>query len=563
MFRRRWRRLLWTLIRVPLFLLLGVVGGVSGKPNIDPRKVAIYIRWSTDDQSENTTLEIQRTACRHYALSQGLGEVPDERVFIDDGYSGATLNRPAMARLRELVQKGEIECVIVYKIDRLSRNIVDAVSLVLEEWDGICHLKCVTEPIDTTTELGRVIFSILATFADFERSTIRQRLFSGKVQRAAEGRNPGIRLPFGYKQGSSPGEIVVDEAAAAIVRRIFEMYASGMGTANIAAALNAEGLTGYMGREWSKSTVQKMLRNEAYIGRGIYGRTTKNPRQKGGGPRRVRRDEPLVVVEGAYPVIVDPELFERCRQIRQDRIERLRSTSGRALTSSHLLTGLARCKCGHLLQAWRPSNGSKRARSPQYRCHGRIAKGKAFCDATSISQRVLDDLIVSEVKRLAAADMREAFVNQYVAGIRRQIADLEAQITKVKAELAQLDEQEAAAYGDYRTRKISAEALERLRGDINQDRERLSKGLEQLQIELANAKSAEAETHIVDHTLNLVAQWDNWDIHMKKQILHELISDLVVYRAPGEDQIHVELRFRLLDPEPVVREVAVTRDTVH
>jgi site-specific DNA recombinase len=102
---------------------------------IDPDKVAIYIRWSTDDQSDGTTLEVQQEGCKHYLLSQGW-VVNEDLIFVDDGWSGGNLERPAMTRMRTLVRAGKVDCVVVFKLDRLSRSVIDMVNLVLEEWDG-------------------------------------------------------------------------------------------------------------------------------------------------------------------------------------------------------------------------------------------------------------------------------------------------------------------------------------------------------------------------------------------------------------------------------------------
>jgi site-specific DNA recombinase len=84
---------------------------------VDPYKVALYIRWSTDEQGDGTTLEVQKENCEHYVLSQGWQVNPD-LIFIDDGWSGGNLNRPAMTRMRKMIQDGKIDCVVVYKLDR-------------------------------------------------------------------------------------------------------------------------------------------------------------------------------------------------------------------------------------------------------------------------------------------------------------------------------------------------------------------------------------------------------------------------------------------------------------
>ncbi|HLN63516.1 MAG TPA: recombinase family protein, partial [Symbiobacteriaceae bacterium] len=209
-------------------------------PDVDPQKVAIYIRWSTEDQGEGTTLEVQREGCTHYVLSQGWSVRPD-LVFVDDGYSGGTLDRPALNRLRRLAAAGEVDCVVVFKLDRLSRSVVDTVNLVLREWEHKCQLRSAREAIDTGSHAGRMFFYTLVSFAEWERSTIRERTFAGRVRRAQEGRNPGRTLPYGYAPGGRPGEVALVAHEAETVRRIFARYIAGASVRAIAAALNTEG----------------------------------------------------------------------------------------------------------------------------------------------------------------------------------------------------------------------------------------------------------------------------------------------------------------------------------
>lgn len=176
---------------------------------INPNKIAIYLRWSTDEQTSGTTLEIQLTSCKNYILSQGWN-INEELIFIDDGYTGANLERPEMTRLRKCVQEGKVDCIIVYRLDRLSRNLKDAVNLVMGEWIDTSYLKSVTEPIDTTTPLGKQIFYILMGFAEMEREVIKDRVWSGKVTRAKEGKNAGFKPAYGYiNELGNPGNFIV------------------------------------------------------------------------------------------------------------------------------------------------------------------------------------------------------------------------------------------------------------------------------------------------------------------------------------------------------------------
>jgi site-specific DNA recombinase len=476
--------------------------------------------------------------------------VPDERIFIDDGYSGGNLDRPGISRIRELVQAGEIQCVIVYKIDRLSRNIVDAVNLVLREWDGVCHLKCAMEPIDTSTELGRMIFSILAMFADFERSTIKARMFGGAVKRAEEGRVPGIRLPYGYRRGATPGTVEVVESQAAVVRHIFELYSIGRGPYSIAALLNEEGLTNRTGDAWSKPTIQKMLSNEAYIGRLIYGRSTANKRS-GKGPeqrKRVPRTTPLVVKDDVYPVIVPPDLFTRCQELRRQKYRSMEHTSGRALSSSYLLTGLATCRCGHALQAWHSTSSA--GRTPVYKCEGRWHKGLAFCDCGQIPQAVLEQIITDEVTKLTRPDVRKEFLERHAAEAETALMAVQSQITDTELRLKQLESEDVKLRRDYRAGLIKADSFEQMRSDIASDRAAAADSLEKRRVDFVRLQQTHMHRAQLEAVLDQVASWDLWDTLYKKQILRQLITSLVVYRPGRSKEIQVDVQYRVLELPP-------------
>ena len=106
------------------------------------------------------------------------------------------MNRPAMIRMRKMIQEGKIDCVIVYKLDRLSRSVVDTVNLVLEEWEGHCYIKSSREAVDTMTPMGKQFFYMLVSFAEWERSVIKERTYNGKLQRVMNGMTPGFIDPL-------------------------------------------------------------------------------------------------------------------------------------------------------------------------------------------------------------------------------------------------------------------------------------------------------------------------------------------------------------------------------
>lgn len=344
---------------------------------IAPDRVAVYIRWSTDDQGEGTTLQTQLERCRHYLASQGW-RFRDELLYIDDGYSGGTLDRPGLTRLRADVAEGRIQCVVVYKIDRLSRSVVDIVQLVLREWEGRCFIKSASEEVNTLSPAGKMFFYILVSFAEYERSLIRERTLAGKVKRAEQGLNPGFRPPFGLRRGEATGSFALVPAEARQVRQAFQWCAAGLTPAAIARRWQAAGAL-RRGSPWTAQAVRRILRNPAYTGALVYGRSGRGRPQAP--PRHAR-------VEGALPAIVSPELWEQV----QRRLERRRQQTPARLTP--LLAGLARCPCGAPM-------GVKRAGSRQYYyCLARRRAGPAACDRPGLAAAEADAAVSAQMARL-------------------------------------------------------------------------------------------------------------------------------------------------------------------
>lgn len=505
-------------------------------------ETAIYIRWSTDDQGEGTTLDIQRDACKHYALSQGL-TVREEMIIVDDGYSGGTLDRPGMNKLRKLVKSGMVSCIIIYAIDRLSRNLVDAVHLVLHEWEHICHLKCVRQPIDTTTDLGRVIFSILATFADFERNQIRVRTFAGKVRRAESGRIPGVALAYGYKLTATPGVWEIDESQAEIIRQIFTSYASGIGLVSICRRLNDSGIPAPRGKSWATSTIRYILGNQLYTGKLIYGKTTKNHRRGKGKDEtvRLRNATPLAVHEGTVPAIIDASLFDQCRQTFADRAHYQERFGPRGSASNHLLTGIARCTCGHLLVG---RYGANKKKTPYYMCLSPQRKGTTVCDAGWIAQVELDELVTKRVKALLSERNKERLVEQSTRAALAKIDQLERELTAQQSRHKQFEGDRARLRSDYRAGKISAEELREFQREIDEDLHNVRSTLHQTNTALERARATLAYGQSIESRLLRLKDWDNMDIPARKQLLISLEARLVVYRSRDEaNTIHMAISF--------------------
>ena len=378
--------------------------------------VAAYLRVSSQAQRQSETIASQREAVLDHGRSLGW-TIPDDLVFADDGFSGSTLERPALDALRDGVARGEIETVLVLSIDRMSRNFAHQILLQEEFARSGATVRCVQEPDDATPQ-GMLLRQILSVISEYERTQIAERSRRGKIHRARQGSlNMLTRAPYGYrlirKTETCGARFEIDEAEARVVRRIFDLYVrDGLKMHQIAPRLDEEGLHPRHSRHWPVSTVAVILRNEAYIGKAAYMKTmgsgqrvrhNRTGRQKGGAVRRLtgrvarpREDW----IELAVPAIVDPALFARA----QDQRAANRRFSGRKTVEPTLLQGL--CVCLHCGYAMGRNSGTGSRRTPRvhyYRCHGsegwRNPEG-AVCDNPAVRADELDAAVWTEVLAL-------------------------------------------------------------------------------------------------------------------------------------------------------------------
>ncbi len=218
---------------------------------------------------EFNSLDAQREACEAYVASQkaeGWLLVPDR--YDDGGFSGGTLERPALKRLLADIEAGQVDIVVVYKIDRLSRSLMDFARLV-EVFDrkGVTFVS-VTQSFNTTTSMGRLTLNILLSFAQFEREVIGERIRDKFAASRKKGMWMGGWAPLGYDVKDR--KLVIDEAEAAKVRHIFETFAKTRSATAIARELAAEGFVNRYGQSLDKGRIYKLLHNRVYIGEAVH-----------------------------------------------------------------------------------------------------------------------------------------------------------------------------------------------------------------------------------------------------------------------------------------------------
>src|SRR3974390_2120297 len=288
------------------------------------KTAAIYARVSSDKKKEENTIASQTAALKEFARDQGY-DVPRDWIFEDEGFSGASLVRPGLERLRDLVAEGQVELVLFYAPDRLSRKYAYQV-LLIEEFARLgVETQFVKAPNAQTPE-ERLLLQFQGMIAEYERALIAERTRRGKRYRAKAGSVSVLSVaPYGYryvkKTEHSQGYFVVQESEAQLVRQIFELYTQQRWSLGaIGRYLDEQHIGTRWGKgPWQQTTLLGMLRNPAYQGQAAYGKTQNCPsqkrtrvaRQRGGfSPRgSKKRVDKSQWIEMAVPALVSPETF--------------------------------------------------------------------------------------------------------------------------------------------------------------------------------------------------------------------------------------------------------------
>jgi site-specific DNA recombinase len=436
------------------------------------KTAAIYARVSSDKQKEENTIASQTAALIAFAAEQGYA-VPAEWVFEDEGYSGASLIRPGLERVRDLVAEGQLDAVLVYAPDRLSRRYAYQILLIEEFARAGVETLFIRSPRTATAE-DQLLLQFQGMIAEYERAQILERSRRGKRHRARQGQVSVLSgAPFGYryirKSEQSAAYYEIDEVEAPVVRSVYERYTvDGLSIGAITRLLNDRQIpTRKQTGRWERSTVWAMLRNPAYKGAAGFGKTQTAPRQRITRPLRLRggiasrdsahherpQDEWIAI---AVPSIIDEQTFA----LAQERLQANKTHAPRRTVVPSVVQGLVSCAhCGYAL--YRTSTRSSARTIYYYRCLGSDAwrrLGGPICPSRPIRQDLLDavawteivklledpSLIQSELDRRLEAARHTDPTKRREAALRRDLTRLQNSIgrllTAYQEDLLSLDE---------------------------------------------------------------------------------------------------------------------------
>jgi len=523
------------------------------------KPAAIYARVSSERQKQEHTIASQTAALREHATKQGY-TVPNEWIFEDEGYSGAVLVRPGLERLRDLAAEGQIEAVLIYAPDRLSRRYAYQVLLVEELARHGVEVVFIRSPKAQTPE-EQLLIQFQGMIAEYERAQIAERSRRGKRYRARQGSvNVLSGAPYGYqyirKSESAGAYYQILEHEAEVVQRVFGLYTQeGLSINAIARWLSEHEIPTRTGlSRWCRSTVWAMLRNPAYKGMACFGKTESAPRRKvtralrqrgGYSPRdSANRERPRDEWIGiAVPPLVTEQTFE----LAQEQLLKNKHHAPRRTIEPTLLQGMLVCKkCGYAY--YRTSTRTSKRKIHYYRCLGsddyRYRNGRV-CDNRPVRQDHLDEVVWENVMWLLEnPQLLGAEIERRIQAVRESVPTKRREET-LRKESTRLHKQVNRLLDAYQEELVS---LEDLRGRMHELRRREKA----IHAELQSLEAATSDTETYLRIANTAEEFlsrlhtaaETLDVVERQKILRLLVKEVLV------DQDTVTIRHCIPVDEP-------------
>lgn len=475
-------------------------------------RCAVYTRKSHEDGLEQdfNSLDAQREACEAFIRSQAArGWVKAPGQYDDGGFSGGTMERPALKRLLKDIDAGEVNTIVVYKIDRLSRSLLDFFRMVeLFEERGVSFVS-VTEQFNTTDSSGRLMLGILMSFAQYEREIAGERIRDKVAAAKRHGKWCGGPPPLGYDVDRANKRLVVNEAEAAVVRRIFQRFYQTGSTIQVVRELNADGVAtkawktkkgkNREGHAWDIGAIRRVIWNQVYTGEVNHNGN---------------------VYQGEHEAIIDKELWDRTRAL-LDNNHRTRCHSRRITTDSPL-RGLIRC--GHCDRAMSPSYTKGQGREVHYYlCQAAHKRGAGACPVSRVPKGEIEKVVVEQI---GAVFRTPALVAKTFMAARSQE---DAERERLNDERARLREELAA---------VQNKAVEFVRagGDpgqimtLNEKASSIGGRLDQVERELAGLGMERITEHDVAEAFGTLEElWDVLFPAEKYRLVHMLVERITVW----------------------------------
>ena len=462
------------------------------------RKTALYCRLSQDDgiEGDSNSIQNQKAILQKFAEDH---HFPSPCFYVDDGFSGGNFQRPAFQQMISDMENGEIGIIVTKDLSRLGRNQLHTGLYIEERFPmfGVRYIA-INDNVDTDSSESNDLMPFKNLFNEwFIRDTSRKirAVLNAKAER---GERLGTRAPYGYRKDPDTKKLIVDEDAAAIVRRIFAMCASGSGPSQIARILKKEQIltpTMYAYTRygithtcldtahpynWSDSAIANLLENEIYLGNTVNMKySTKSYKDK----RRVEHSrEECLVFENTHPALITREVWDIVQRVRKNK-RRLTK-----MEEQNKYSGLVFCAdCGSNMVLHRAHTMS--ASYNHFTCRTYKKDGEA-CTGHYIRECVLDEIVLEDLRRVtsAAREHPEKFAayigSKQSAELQREIRRQEKELAAMRKRKAELDAIFKKLYEDSVLDRITTEQFQMLSGSYTEEQNRITAGIPQKENEI-------------------------------------------------------------------------------
>ncbi len=395
----------------------------------DLMPAALYARVSSDRQDVDLSVAAQLRALRDYAEKNGYLAV---REYVDEAESGRIADRPQFRKMLDEASKPEAPFreILVWKFSRFTRKREHAVAFKSMLRRKGVRVVSITEHADDTPT-GKLMEAIIESVDEFYSENLAQEVTRGMREAASRGFWMTASAPYGYQRvyvqdgAKKRPRLELNPPHDAVVRRIFDLTLQGRTSLDILKTFNGEGIPSPSGKQWRKTTVHKLLTNEAYTGTLVWGQKARDGQQP-------------VRVEDAFPAIVSQQEFQRVRKLLEARAPKV--THPRRAASPYLLSGLARCEtCGKALTAAEAKSG----KYTYYVCQSLLKQGSGTCDTPRLNAKSFEGIIISNIRDniLTESNVRDLvkLVDEEMDGVAREqrqnLETIDAELEDVKRKL--------------------------------------------------------------------------------------------------------------------------------
>ncbi len=394
-------------------------------------RCAIYTRKSTEEslEQEFNSLDAQRESAEAFIKSQaheGWVCLPD--YYDDGGFTGGNADRPAVQRLLNDIEAGKIDCVVVYKVDRLSRSLLDFARLMETFEKHDVSFVSVTQQFNTCHSMGRLTLNILFSFAQFEREIISERTRDKIAAARRKGKWSGGMPVLGYGVDPVTRKLVVDETESARVREIYQLY---LERGSMIPTVRELERRGWLSKRWetkkgtirggkpfNKGTLHNLLTSVTYLGKLRY------------------KDE---IHEGEHDAIVSEELFQQVQSV----LARNRVAGGAEIRNRHgaMLKGILRCSaCGCAMSYTYTQKKNRKYR--YYRCIEAAKRGAGRCPSKSVPAEQIERFVVEQIRCIGRdRTLATETIRQANAQVADEIAELKSQRSSIRRDLKALHDE--------------------------------------------------------------------------------------------------------------------------